>query len=77
MSKANVCWGTNCWLVHFFDGKSTIPIDLSLYCEKGKKKDFGLTSKQRKKRFAKQRNAENPNAIRFNESKGIETESCR
>lgn len=61
----------------FFDGKSTIPIDLLLHCEKGKKKDFGLASKQRKKRFAKQRNAENPNAIRFNESKGIETESCR
>ena len=52
----------------FFDGKSTIPIDLLLHCEKGKKKDFGLASKQRKKRFAKQRNAENPNAIRFNES---------
>lgn len=52
----------------FFDGKSTIPIDLLLHCEKGKKKDFGLASKQRKNRFAKQRNAENPNAIRFNES---------
>lgn len=52
----------------FFDGKSTIPIDMSLHCEKGKKKDFGLTDKQRKNRFTKKRKAEAPNAIRFKES---------
>ena len=52
----------------FFDGKSTIPIDMSLHCEKGKKKDFGLTPKQRKNRFKKKRKADNPNAIRVKES---------
>ena len=52
----------------FFDGKSTIPIDMSLHCEKGKKKDFGLTPKQRKNRFSKKRKEGNPDSIRFKES---------
>ena len=52
----------------FFDGKSTIPIDMSLHCEKGKKKDFGLTAKQRKNRFTKKRKEGNPDSIRFKES---------
>ena len=52
----------------FFDGKSTIPIDMSLHCEKGKKKDFGLTAKQRKNRFSKKRKKEDPNFMRFKES---------
>lgn len=52
----------------FFDGKSTIPIDLSLHCEKGKKKDFGLTAKQRKNRFSKHRKEVDPDSIRFKES---------
>ena len=52
----------------FFDGKSTIPIDMSLHCEKGKKKDFGLTAKQRKNRFTQKRKEENPDSIRFKES---------
>lgn len=52
----------------FFDGKSTIPIDMSLHCEKGKEKDFGLTPKQRKRRFAKRRKADAPNAMRLKES---------
>lgn len=52
----------------FFDGKSTLPIDMSLHCEKGKDKDFGLTAKQRKNRYSKKRKEENPNSIRFKES---------
>lgn len=52
----------------FFDGKSTIPIDMSLHCEKGKKKDFGLTAKQRKNRFTKKRKEGNPDSIRLKES---------
>lgn len=52
----------------FFDGKSTIPIDFSLHCEKGKRNDFGLTSQQRRQRFSKKRKAENPNAVRLKES---------
>lgn len=41
---------------------------MSLHCEKGKKKDFGLTAKQRKNRFSKKRKAGNPDAIRLKES---------
>lgn len=41
---------------------------MSLHCEKGKKKDYGLTTEQRKKRFSKKRKAENPDSIRFKES---------
>lgn len=52
----------------FFDGKSTIPIDMSLHCEKGKKKDYGLTAKQRKHRFSKKRKKEDPNSTRLRES---------
>ena len=51
----------------FFDGKSTIPIDMSLHCEKDKKKDFGLTAKQRKNRFTKKRKEEDPDSIRLKE----------
>ena len=52
----------------FFDGKSTIPIDMSLHCEKGKKKEYGLTAKQRKHRFSKKRKKEDPNSTRLRES---------
>ena len=38
---------------------------MSLHCEKGKKKDFGLTAKQRKNRFSKKRKKEDPNFMRF------------
>ena len=41
---------------------------MSLHCEKGKKKDFGLTAKQRMNRFTKKRKEENPDSIRFKES---------
>jgi len=39
----------------YSDGKSFIPLDFSLHNEKGKKKNFGLTSKQRKKQYRKKR----------------------
>ncbi len=52
----------------FFDGKSTIPVDFSLHSEKGKKEDYGLTSKQRKKRFSKKRNSECPSFKRAKEA---------
>ena len=68
MCRVNVSLDSNCWYAHFFDGKSTIPIDMSLHCEKGKKKDFGLTAKQRKNRFSKKRKKEDPNFMRFKES---------
>ncbi len=39
----------------YSDGKSFIPLDFSLHNEKGKKKTFGLTSKQRKEQYSKKR----------------------
>lgn len=52
----------------FFDGKSTLPIDFSIHCEKGKKGDCGLTDKQRRKRFSKKRDATSPNYQRAKEA---------
>lgn len=37
------------------DGKSFVPLDFSLHNEKGSKKDYGLTKKQRKGQYAKDR----------------------
>ncbi len=39
----------------YSDGKSFIPVDFSLHNEKGKKKNFGLNSKQRKEQYSKKR----------------------
>ena len=44
-------------LLAITDKKSTIPVDFSLHAEAGKKKDFGLTRKQRKERFSKKRDS--------------------
>ena len=52
----------------FFDGKSTLPIDFSIHCEKGKKGDYGLTARQRKKRFSKKREASCPDSKRATEA---------
>jgi len=38
-----------------WDGKSFIPVDFSYHNEKGKKKNYGLTPKQRNERFKKER----------------------
>ena len=57
-------YGMKCLTLAFSDGKSCIPIDFSLHREKGKKKDYGLTSKQRKNQFQKHRNAKNPDYAR-------------
>lgn len=39
----------------YSDGKSFVPLDFSLHNEKGKKKNFGLTSKQRNEQYKKNR----------------------
>ena len=39
----------------YSDGKSFIPLDFSLHNEKGKKKNYGLTGKQRKGQYKKER----------------------
>ena len=42
-------------LVVYFDGVTPIPVDFSIHCEWGKKKDCGLTKKDREARFTKDR----------------------
>jgi len=54
-------------LCAFFDGKSTIPFDFSIHREKGKKKNYGLSEKDRRKQFSKKRRKENPDKVRMAE----------
>ena len=42
-------------LVVYFDGVTPIPVDFSIHCEWGRRKDFGLRKKDREARFTKQR----------------------
>ena len=42
-------------LVVYFDGVTPIPVDFSIHCEWRKKKDCGLTKKDREARFTKDR----------------------
>ncbi|MBT3207393.1 MAG: transposase [Bacteroidetes bacterium] len=51
----------------YSDGKSFIPLDFSLHNEKGKKKNYGLTSKQRKEQYKKDRNPASHGAKRKRE----------
>jgi hypothetical protein len=51
----------------YSDGKSFIPLDFSLHNEKGKKKNYGLTSKQRKEQYSKKRDGLSCGAKRKNE----------
>lgn len=51
----------------YSDGKSFIPLDFSLHNEKGRKKNFGLTRKQRKEQFSKNRNSASHGAKRKKE----------
>ncbi len=51
----------------YSDGKSFIPLDFSLHNEKGKKKNFGLTPKQRKEQYCKKRDGSSCGAKRKRE----------
>ena len=51
----------------FSDGKSFTPLDFSLHNEKGKKKNYGLTNKQRNKQYIKHRKANSHGAKRKKE----------
>ena len=53
----NFIYGMKCLTPALSDGKSCYSIDFSLHREKGKKKDYGLTLKQRKEQFKEKRNA--------------------
>mgnify|MGYP000220400293 CR=1 FL=1 len=50
-----------------WDGKSFLPVDFSFHNEKGKKKNYGMSLKQRKQRFAKEREKSSPGAKRKKE----------
>lgn len=60
--------GFKALLCAFFDGKSTIPFDVSLHGEKGKAGDYGLTREQRRARYARKREAASPDYVRAKES---------
>ena len=55
--------------VCFWDGKSILPLDFSLHCEKGRnqKRPFGLTRRQLKQRYHKERAKQSPGAKRATE----------
>ena len=57
-------YGMKCLTLALSDGKGCYPIDFFLHREKGKKKDYGLTLKQRKEQFKEKRNAKNPDYAR-------------
>ena len=54
-------------LCAFTDGVSTIPFDFSIHAEKGKSGDYGLTKKQKCRRFSKKRQKEFPDYARIQE----------
>lgn len=57
-------YGMKCLTLAISDGISCYPIDFSIHREKGKNKDYGLTSRQLKEQSQKQRNAKNPDYAR-------------
>ena len=73
----NFIYGMKCLTLDLSDGKSCYPIDFSLHREKGKKKDYGLTLKQRKKQFKEKRNAKNPDYARKAECDESKLEMAR
>ena len=70
-------YGMKCLTLALSDGKSCYPIDFSLHREKGKKKDYGLTLKQRKEQFKEKRNAKNPDYARKAECDESKLEMAR
>lgn len=62
-------WGFKGLFLGYWDGKSFFSLDFSLHKEKGKnkKKAYGLTAKQRKKQFTKQREKNSNGKIREQE----------
>lgn len=70
-------YGMKCLTLALSDGKSCYPIDFSLHREKGKKKDYGLTLKQRKEQFKEKRNVKNPDYARKAECDESKLEMAR
>ena len=61
--------GFRCLLYSFWDGASIYPLDYSLHAEKGKnkKRPYGLTKKQLKRRYCKDREPRSPGGNRLSE----------
>ena len=61
--------GFRCLLYSFWDGTSIYPLDFSLHAEKGrnKKRPYGLTKKQLKQRYCKDRSPGSPGSKRLAE----------
>lgn len=51
----------------YTDGKSTIPVDMSIHREKGEDGSYGLSEKARKSQFHQKRQAGDPDSIRAKE----------
>jgi len=60
-------FGFKCLVLGFWDGLSFIPLDFSLHNERGKKKNYGMSLKQRQERFSKERSADSQGAKRKKE----------
>lgn len=60
-------FGFKCLVLGFWDGLSFIPLDFSFHNEKGKKKNFGMSRRQREERFNKERPAGSHGAKRKKE----------
>jgi hypothetical protein len=59
VTKKNII-GFKMLLLSYWDSKSLIPVDFSLHREKGKKGNYGLTAKERKAQFSKNRDVKSP-----------------
>ena len=55
----------------YSDGKSFVPVDFSLHNEKGKKKNYGLTKKQRKQQYNKSYGAKRKAEMRIQKGKNM------
>lgn len=65
--KGRCVLGYKLLLCAYCDGKSTLPVDFTIHSEKGRDKKYGLTAKQRKARFQKDRQSDSFAATRFSE----------
>lgn len=65
--KGRCVLGFKLLLLALSDGTSTLPVVFSLHREKGKDKNFGLTSLERKKQFCFGRQDHNPDYVRAKE----------
>ena len=59
--------GFKALVLMFTDSVSNVVVDFCLHREKGKKKDYGLSGKERKEQYSKERDAKSPDYARWQE----------